>query len=113
MNTVRTTFPDIWLHVSLLIRHSSILIWVYLSSRIYGGWAKVRLNPEPYAYESNFAVKWLARATAQGRPRAELRSRQGAGEVALAELGAVPLGQRLDAAVQRRLFLRRGRPARR
>jgi hypothetical protein len=32
---------------------------LYLSSRIYGGWAKVRLNPEPYAYESNYSVKWL------------------------------------------------------
>jgi hypothetical protein len=32
---------------------------VYISSRIFGGWAKVSLNPEPYAYESNFAAKWL------------------------------------------------------
>lgn len=31
----------------------------YLSSRTYGGNAKTRLNPEPYAYESGFAVKWL------------------------------------------------------
>jgi Cu/Ag efflux protein CusF len=32
---------------------------VYLSSRTYGGYAKTPLNPEPYAYESGFAVKWL------------------------------------------------------
>lgn len=32
---------------------------VYLSSRIYGGYATTRLNPEPYAYQSGFAVKWL------------------------------------------------------
>jgi hypothetical protein len=31
----------------------------YLSSRTYGGYATTRLNPEPYAYESGFAVKWL------------------------------------------------------
>jgi hypothetical protein len=32
---------------------------VYLSSRIYGGYATTHLNPEPYAYESAFMVRWL------------------------------------------------------
>jgi hypothetical protein len=32
---------------------------VYVSSRTYGGYSESDLNPEPIAYESAFAVKWL------------------------------------------------------
>ena len=38
----------------------------YLSSRSYGGFAKMPLNPEPYAYESGFAVKWLIEEQIKG-----------------------------------------------
>jgi hypothetical protein len=32
---------------------------VYVSSRVYGGYSQTDLSPEPMAYESAFAVKWL------------------------------------------------------
>jgi hypothetical protein len=43
----------------------------YLSSRIYGGYniAGIRVvNPEPFAYESAFAVRWLIQAQMKGEP---------------------------------------------
>jgi Cu/Ag efflux protein CusF len=39
---------------------------VYLSSRTYGGYAATPLNPEPYAYESAFSVKWLIERQIKG-----------------------------------------------
>ena len=42
---LRTKFPQLKL--------------VYVSSRIYGGYSETDLHPEPIAYESAFAVKWL------------------------------------------------------
>lgn len=38
----------------------------YLSSRTYGGYATTPLNPEPAAYESGFAVKWLIEEQLKG-----------------------------------------------
>ena len=41
----------------------------YLSSRIYGGWTARPLNPEPYAYEGAFAVRWLIQDQIRGEAR--------------------------------------------
>jgi hypothetical protein len=41
----------------------------YLGSRIYGGWTTVPLNPEPYAYEGAFAVRWLILDQVNGHAR--------------------------------------------
>jgi hypothetical protein len=46
---------------SLAARYTNLRL-VFLSSRTYGGYATTALNPEPYAYESGFAVKWLIEA---------------------------------------------------
>ena len=40
----------------------------YLSSRIYAGYATTALNPEPYSYESAFAVRWLIEEQMKGTP---------------------------------------------
>lgn len=38
----------------------------YLSNRTYAGYSKGALNPEPYAYENAFSVKWLIDAQIKG-----------------------------------------------
>jgi hypothetical protein len=40
---------------------------VFLSSRIYAGYASTPLNPEPHAYESAFADKWLIAEQIDGK----------------------------------------------
>ncbi|HLW66354.1 MAG TPA: hypothetical protein VKS79_13655 [Gemmataceae bacterium] len=50
---------------------------VYLSSRTYGGYAKTALNPEPYAYESGFSVKWLIEQQIKGEPSLNYDAKKG------------------------------------
>jgi hypothetical protein len=54
--------------VRIAARRFPNLKLAYLSSRTYGGFATSRLNPEPYAYESGFAVKWLIEQQLSGDP---------------------------------------------
>jgi len=59
-----------WIRQSVLnlkSKYPSVRI-VYLSSRIYAGYANVSLNPEPVAYENGFSVKGLIEAQINGDP---------------------------------------------
>ncbi len=51
---------------------------VYLSSRTFGGYAQTRLNPEPYAYESAFSVRWLIEEQLNGNPELNYDPSKGA-----------------------------------
>jgi hypothetical protein len=52
---------------------------VYLDGRIYAGYAKTELNPEPYAYESGFVCRWLIQDQIKGS--ADLNHDPAKGEV--------------------------------
>jgi hypothetical protein len=43
---------------ALKVRYPNLTM-LFLSSRIWGGYAVTTVSPEPYAYESGFAAKWL------------------------------------------------------
>ncbi len=47
---------------------------VFLSSRIYAGYAVTPLNPEPYAYESAFAVRGLIQDQIRGEAKGPVKA---------------------------------------
>lgn len=49
----------------------------YLASRIYGGYGSSPLNPEPYAYESAFVVRWLIQDQMRGEESLNFKSDAG------------------------------------
>jgi hypothetical protein len=73
----RTLHAELRQIVQLLHDRFPNLKLVYLSSRTYGGYARTPLNPEPYAYESGFAVKWLIEEQLKGDPALNDDSRKG------------------------------------
>ena len=64
----RVLHADYALTVLRLKRTFPNLRLAYLSSRTYAGYATTRLNPEPYAYEGAFPVRWLILDQIRGRP---------------------------------------------
>src|SRR5262249_39785778 len=63
----RTLQSELATIVRLLPKRFPNVKLVYLSSRTYGGYATTKLNPEPYAYESGFSVKWLIEDQLKGK----------------------------------------------
>lgn len=63
--SLRDDMADMVRNVKDLCPNAELL---YLSSRIYAGYATTGLNPEPFAYQSGFAVKWLIEDQINGAP---------------------------------------------
>ncbi|HEY2574179.1 MAG TPA: hypothetical protein VGH65_08920 [Verrucomicrobiaceae bacterium] len=55
MNIIKTRYPNTKI--------------CYLSSRTYGGYATSSLNPEPFAYEDAFGVRWLIQEQINGEAK--------------------------------------------
>ena len=63
--------------VRALQHHYPNIQQVYISSRIFAGYANTTLNPEPYAYEYGFSVKWLIEAQINQMATGEVDPRAG------------------------------------
>jgi hypothetical protein len=61
---------------AMKVRYPNLRV-VYVSSRIYAGYATSTLNPEPYAYETGLAVKWAVQAQVDQMRSGRIDSRAG------------------------------------
>ena len=85
----------------------------YLAAGSTAATSTGRLNPEPYAYEGAFAVRWLIQDQIKGDASLNYDASKGAVTGPAAALGAVPVGGRHDAAQERWPHLGARRPGRR
>lgn len=63
--------------LDILVNRFPNLKIAYLSSQSYAGYAKIPLTPEPHAYESGFAVKWLIADQIDAKPQLNYDSTEG------------------------------------
>jgi len=59
---------DLVTSLQLLKQRFPNLQLAYMSSRIYAGYATTSLNPEPYAYEGAFSIRWIIDRQVKGDP---------------------------------------------
>jgi hypothetical protein len=59
---------DLTTTLQLLKQRFPNLQIAYMSSRIYAGYATTPLNPEPYAFEGAFAIRWIIDSQVKGNP---------------------------------------------
>ena len=57
-------------------RYPSVRL-VYLSNRIYAGYANTPLNPEPYAYEYAYGIRWVILDQINGKPELNYNPEKG------------------------------------
>ena len=68
---------DLTTTLQLLKRRFPNLQIAYLSSRIYAGYATTSLNPEPYAYEGAFSIRWIIDSQINGDPKLNCDAKRG------------------------------------
>lgn len=97
--------------LALVVRYPNLATG-FFSSRVYAGYASTALNPEPCAYGSGFAVKWLVEAEIREMTDGIIDPRAGTIDLAGAHISG-PTGLRPEAtgrSGRRRLCQRRHPP---